>query len=236
MYGSMAGLGMLETSSTGVRSVSRPSCITQAELDEANAKCQRTMIRGIGDIVNAPMSGRLSAFSPCDLHNLPVCPTPTCIDQYTAGLISNCIAGGASTPDFDCTSLYTYALSRLPFCGGVLPPLPACLTPDVVQVIAYCRQYPNADGPNKSLNASCWLITHDASYWARLQAIRVCGTGAPLEPPTHVVRPPADGGMPPVPPSDGQGNSEASMTGMWGILALVAAAGGGYYLYRRYKK
>jgi hypothetical protein len=31
-------------------------------------------------------------------------------------------------------------------------------------------------------------------------------------------------------------DSEASMSGMLGILALIAVAGGGYYMYRRYKK
>lgn len=230
----MRGIGILETSSTGVRSVSRPTCVTQEELAEANAKCTRTMIRGVGDINDAPMAGRLAPFLPCELHNLPVCPTPNCIDQYTAGLIANCVAGVAATPGFDCTSLYTYALSRLPFCSGtVLPPLPACLTPDAVQVIGYCRQYPNGDGPNKALNAACWALTHDPGYWSRLQAVPVCGGGQPLEPPRHVTPPPPADLPPATPPGDA---SAASMSGTWGILALLAAAGGGYYLYRRYKK
>jgi hypothetical protein len=30
--------------------------------------------------------------------------------------------------------------------------------------------------------------------------------------------------------------TEASMAGMWGILALLAVGGGGYYMYRRSKR
>jgi hypothetical protein len=187
------------------------------------------------------MSGRLAAFSACDVKDLPDCATPTCLDQYTAGLIAGCIAGTPGDPDFDCTSLYTYALSRLPFCtgGGVLPPLPTCLTPDVVAIIQYCRQYPAANGPNKAANAACWAITHDSRYWTALQALPACGTGQALEPPRHVTPPPA---MPPPSPPVAQGpgaaapKTEASMSGMFGILALVAVAGGGFYMYRKYKK
>ncbi len=240
MYRSMTGLGLLESSPMGVRSVARPTCVTSEERAEANSKCPTEgMIRGLGLGTRAtgPMSGRLSAFSPCEVGNLPDCGTPTCIDQYTAGLIAECIAGKSSNPEFDCASLYTYALSRLPFCpGGVLPPIPACLTPDVVAIVDYCRAYPAANGPDKAANAACWLITHDAAYWAQLQAVKKCGTGQPLDPPRHVTPPPP---MPPLdhgPSGPTEGDSEASMSGMLGILALVAVAGGGYYMYRKYKK
>ena len=49
-------------------------------------------------------------------------------------------------------------------------------------------------------------------------------------PPMHDEAPPTDE-LPPEPD-----HREASMMGLWGILALVGVAGGGYYLYRRYKK
>jgi LPXTG-motif cell wall-anchored protein len=48
--------------------------------------------------------------------------------------------------------------------------------------------------------------------------------------------------MPPPSPPVAQGpgaaapKTEASMSGMFGILALVAVAGGGFYMYRKYKK
>jgi len=50
----------------------------------------------------------------------------------------------------------------------------------------------------------------------------------PPEPPMY--EPPAEE-APPEPD-----HRESSMMGLWGILALVAVGGGGYYLYRKYKR
>jgi hypothetical protein len=50
-------------------------------------------------------------------------------------------------------------------------------------------------------------------------------TAPPAPPPAEIVPPPAEEPE----------HRESAMMGMWGILALVAVGGGGYYLYRRYK-
>ena len=233
------GLGVLVTGSTGVRSMANPSCITAAEKAEANQKCPVQVLRGLGagHIAMAPMSGRLAAFSPCDLADLPVCPTPTCMDAYTASIVTGCIAGHSPTPDFDCN--YTAVLAQLPYCPGGssgLTPLPACLSKTQAQARDYCVQYPNFDGPNANFNAGCWAAFHDPAYKAKLLAARPCMTT--LEPPHRAPAPPSSPSPfnPPSPPVNAPGPQDASMSGMLGILALVAAAGGGYYLYRRYKK
>jgi len=258
MYRSMTGLGLLEWTGTGVKFVSTPTCVTQGELDEAFAKCPYHEIRGLGvqhgQRADAPMSGRLSAFSPCAIADLPVCPAPKCIDEYTAGLIAACIAGTQSNPDFDCTSLYTYALSQLPYCSrpGVLQPVPGCLSKDLIAARDYCSTYPAFNGPNKTMNAICWMAKHDQSYWAQMMAAQPCYTQAyvppaptPAAPPAYTppaYTPPAytpPAYTPPAytPPAyTPPEKTEASMAGMWGILALLAAAGGGYYMYRRNKR
>jgi hypothetical protein len=263
MY-SGAGLGLLELTATGVRSMQIPSCVTQGELDEAAAKCPVQQIRGLGVAHGQrplePMSGRLAAFSACAIADLPVCPAPKCLDPYTAGLITSCIAGVKANPDFDCTSLTAYMLSQLPYCGGAnaLGPVPACLTPDLVALRSYCRANPKLNGPNKAYNAGCWAAMRDPSYWAKVLAAPECPRApvmrdAPIRPPAVTPTTYTSSPAPPVyyedptrnePPAD-DGDSggpregtpgEASMTGVWGILALLAAAGGGYYLYRRYKR
>ena len=251
MYRSMSGLGLLQTSTTGISSSPTAYCITAEEKAEAASKCKTSVLRGVGatqQYASAPMTGRLAGQSPCDIVGLPVCPTPQCLDAYTAGVITQCIAGVQGNPDLDCGSLYAYALSQLPFCGGGqgwLQPLPACLPPELAAVRTYCNQYPGFDGPNKALNAGCWAAMHDPSYAAQVRNTPACADmpHAPqtLDPPRRggPVAPPSGdgGGADNAPPAGGDsGSNQASMSGMLGILALVAAAGGGYYLYRRYKK
>lgn len=250
----MRGLGVLELTATGVRSVTTPTCVTQAELDEAFAKCPYEQIRGLGALrhgvrAKAPMSGRLAAFSPCQIADLPVCPTPTCIDQYTAGLVAQCIAGVQANPDFNC--LYTYAFASLPYCGGAtgagLAPVPGCLTPDLVTSRDYCNAHPSFDGPNATMNAVCWAAMRDPTYWARVMAAPACGTitirepvkRTPAPPPPSPDATPTPVEVPPVvdeTPVTEPEQTEAGMMGMWGILAMLAVAGGGYYMYRRYKR
>jgi hypothetical protein len=243
MYRSgMTGLGLLETTATGVRSVSTPTCVTQAELDEANAKCPVQQIRGLGahgSIAMAPMSGRLAAFSPCDIAGLSTCPGPTCIDEYTAGLIAQCIAGTQANPDFPCDSLMVYALAQLPYCSrpNALQPVPSCLSKDMVTGRDYCKAHPKFDGPNKGMNALCWVAMHDPAYWSQMMAAPACPTYVP---PTLRDAPPKAPPPPPPPPAappalETQQQSAATM-GMWGILALLAVGGGGYYMYRKYKR
>jgi len=245
MYGA-AGLGLLVTSATGIQSMGMPSCITQAEKDEANAKCPpATVLRGLGAGPRSvgAMSGRLASIDPCLLADLPVCPMPKCIDQYTAGVISQCIAGSQSNPDYDCSSLAMYALSELPFCGGAdgagLGAIPKCLDAGAVQIRDYCLAHPRADGPNKGLNAVAWLVMHDAVYKAKFLATPPCyNPPVTVTPPVTHYHPDATPVpvTPPPPPTSGSGANDASMSGMMGILALVAVAGGGYYMYRRYKR
>jgi hypothetical protein len=244
MYrGGMTGLGLLQVTPTGVQSVATPTCITQAEKDEANAKCPPApRLRGIGAGPRsiAPMSGRLAAIPACSLADLPVCPTPTCIDEYTAGLVAQCIAGVQANPDFDC--FYTAAFAQLPYCGGSnkgLPPIPACLNADQQSARDYCGTYPNFDGPNAIMNGLCWAAKHDTAYWSRMMSTPAClvvhepphRTPRPA-PPVATPTPVPQDLPPPAPPHQ----DEASMMGTWGILALIAAAGGGYYLYRKYKR
>lgn len=244
---SMNGLGVMSTSATGISSSGFPTCITEEEKAEAHSKCAVSVLRGIGATTRTQMGqmlGRLAGLNPCDLMDLPVCPTPQCLDQYTASLITDCIAGKQSNPDLDCGSLYTYALSQLPFCGGGswLPPIPSCWDPQAAALRDYCKAYPGINGPDKQANAACYAATHDPQYRSWVMNTPACADQphAPqmLDP---VRRPPAA-----PPPADGGGGgggggggatttSQASSMGMLGILALLAVGGGGYYMYRRYK-
>lgn len=241
MYrGSMTGLGLLQTTTTGVQSVGIPSCVTQGELAEAQAKCPpeyHKRLAGLGLTPTGPMSGRLSPFSACAVAALPVCPAPKCIDEFTAGLIAQCIAGTQTNPDFDCGALYTYALSQLPYCRfpSTLQAIPRCLSPELVALRDYCAST-NGNGANKGMNAVCWAAMHDPSYWAQAMAAKPCYeqayvppvTSAPESTPQSLPEEPPDMYVPE--------KQEASMAGVWGILALVAAAGGGYYMYRKNKR
>jgi hypothetical protein len=240
MYRSMTGLGLLEWTGTGVRSVGTPTCVTQGELAEAQAKCPpeyHKRLSGLGLTPTGPMSGRLSPFSACAVAALPVCPAPKCIDQYTAGLIAACVAGTSTNPDLDCSSLYAYALSQLPYCPGAsgLQPVPRCLSPELLALRDYCAST-NGNGANKGMNAVCWAAMHDPSYWAQAMAAKPCYaqayvppvTSAPESTPQSLPEEPTDMYVPE--------KQEASMAGTWGILALLAVAGGGYYMYRRNKR
>lgn len=215
--------------------------------------------------VTGPMTGRLAGYSPCDIVNYPVCPEPKCIDEQTVTTILKC-ANGLPVEGVDCntpsTALYLYSLSLLPYCGkpSFLAPPPSCLSKDQQALIGYCDAHPDFKGPNKSWNNICWVNTHDPVYWAKLRAVRPCPVAAPAAPPPvrpppvlkpppaapPPVRPPPSA-PPPVtaPPSDmvppedipdEPEHRESAMMGLWGILALVAVGGGGYYLYRRYKR
>ena len=249
MYRTMTGLGYLQTSKTGVASSPTAYCITAEEKAEAQSKCHASVLRGVGTTTytaTAPMSGRLAGISPCDLMNLPVCPTPECLDAYTAGVITDCIAGKQSNPDLDCTSLYTYALSQLPFCGGGswLPPIPSCWDPQAAALRDYCKAYPGINGPDKQANAACYAATHDPQYRSWVMNTPACADQSrppQMLDPVHrtPAPPPNDGGGGGGPDAGGggtpPGRSEASSMGMLGILALLAVGGGGYYMYRRYK-
>lgn len=272
------GLGLYQPTPTGIAVKSIPTCASPEEKAEAAAKCRTISLHGLGQAatqVLGPMTGRLAGYSPCDVQNFPVCPTPKCIDEKTVGIIVQCM-NGMSVDGVDCndpkTAFYLYALSMLPYCQrpSVLTPVPACVEAAVKTQLTYCGQYPKFNGPNKVMNTTCWLATHDPAYWKTLSSAPICQHPAPPQvmrqpappaPPPTVMRPPPAApprvqAPPPVmrppeppppmhdteiiPPEDvpeqGPEHRESSMMGLWGILALVAATGGGYYLYRKYKK
>src|SRR6185369_10494539 len=110
------GLGYLNTTRTGINYGGPLQCITQAEKAEADSKCDIGTLRGLGATYHilAPMSGRLAGISPCGVRLMPICPTPSCLDDATATAIANCIAGNNRSPDIDCPSLVE-AFSRTPF-------------------------------------------------------------------------------------------------------------------------
>lgn len=251
MYRSgMTGLGLMQTTASGVSFTSGvPSCISAAEKAEANAKCptMRTL-RGLGagTRADAPMSGRLAAISPCALADLPVCPIPRCIDEATAGLIAQCIAGTNTNPDFDCSPFMVAALAQLPYCGSMsfLAPLPKCIDANTAALRSYCKST-GGQGSNKAWNGICWAAMHDPVYWAQSLAVPECHAPAMRDPTPRrapvVTAPPVVADQPVFMPSPDDmqlepKKTEAGMAGMWGILALVAVAGGGYYMYRRNKK
>ncbi len=292
----LSGLGLFEPTPTGIRFVSAPFCASPEEIAEANSKCVSSrVLHGIGQTTRAvaPMTGRLAAYSPCVVKDLPICPAPKCINEETATAILRCMAGG-SVAGLDCrepkTAFYLMALSTLPYCSrpSFLPPAPDCLPAEQKKMLAYCGQYPNNSGPDKNLNAFCWGARHDAKYWDALLSRRTCAPPViqerppprppPAPPPVVVrpppapppVRPPVIQERPPAPPParpppaappivrerppvmtppeppmyeppeedlpPEPERAESSMMGLWGILALVAVGGGGYYLYRRYKR
>jgi hypothetical protein len=303
-YRSMTGLGLLEMTPSGIRSLSEPTCVSQAEHDEAVGLCaaQRSgTLTGLG--VEYKMSGRLAAFPPCSVADSNICPTPTCIDTYTAGVIANCANGRVLNPDFDCVNdtaaqWTAIALSKLPFCPGAGLPAPAaCITPEFAKLRDYCNA---GGGDNKDWNVLCWLGQHDPAWWAKLMAAPPCavtscppghalfkGQCAGICDPEHAwdangncVTCPAGrspfhftdgtsvcaGDCSPGYVWDANGNCVAltvattcppgshlvgsncipmfhkpttqasSTSAMWGILALLAVGGGGYYMYRKYKK
>jgi hypothetical protein len=234
-YRSQQGLGLvMETTPTGLRFVPTIMCVSAAEHAEALSKCDFvTEIRGIGGVRDPAMTGRLAGVPACTVKNMPVCPTPTCLDQFTAQAVAEAIAGTGSHPELESNGLMLYALANLPYCKSVpLPPIPACLTPDLAGARDYCVAN-GQGGTDKAKKAMCWAAMRDPTWWGTLK-------GTPACPPPVVVVPPLPDELPPVvddepiPPDDG--SSEASMVGMWGILAALAVAGGGYYMWRRYKK
>jgi hypothetical protein len=248
-----SGLGLLEPNATGYSVTSNPQCMTSAERAEAHAKCETVSLRGLGATrALAPMTGRFAGKDPCSLLEMPLCGVPACIDGTTIGMIMGCISG-LTVPGVDCADPMTAwtlaAAANLPFCTKPVPP--ACLTNEELSYEFYALAHPACDGPDKSKNAMCWIMRHDPAFWAALQSKLLC-TPAPAPakappPPPPVKAPPA--APPPVtsapppaftppeetPPGPPE-HREASMMGLWGILALVAVSGGGYYMYRRYKR
>jgi hypothetical protein len=192
-----------------------------------------------------------------------VCPAPQCLDDSTVNFIVSCIENPTGPNCGQVPPLAMYALSRLPFCAGAggLPPVPSCYPEGMIALRDYCVST-NGAGGNKGWNAGCWRSMHDPAYWARVLAVPACSptrTPPRLNPVvTHTpdmtaqsipddaqedLYPPdaqedlyPPGGQEDLPPESESEQSEASTAGMWGILALIAVAGGGYYMYRRSKR
>jgi hypothetical protein len=242
-YRSQQGLGLvMETTPTGLRFVPTIMCVSQAERNEALSKCDFvTEIRGIGGVRDPAMTGRLAGVPACTVKNMPVCPTPTCLDQFTAQAVAEAIAGTGSHPELESNGLMLYALANLPYCKSVpLPPIPACLTPDLAAARDYCVTN-GQGGTDKAKKAMCWAAMRDPVWWGTLKGTPAC---PPPPPPAAYVPPVSTPAY--VPPADEiptteyeyvpPEKTEASMAGMWGILALLAVGGGGYYMYRRSKR
>lgn len=264
------GLGLYQPTPTGIKVAAVPTCAFPAEKAEAASKCQTYNLRGLGaDRILGPMTGRLAGYSPCDVQNYPVCPTPKCIDDQTVSMILKCV-NGMSVEGVNCkdpaTALYLYSLSLLPYCGTptFLGPVPSCLSKEQQGLVAYCNAHPDFRGPDQTSNNLCWINMHDAAFWSKYRSAPPCAAPPPPAPPP--VRPPPALKPPPAPPPPAPppvkpppsapppttappsdfappedipqepDHRESSMMGLWGILALVAVGGGGYYLYRRYKK
>lgn len=267
----LRGMGLLDPTATGLAVRPAPSCLTAAELAEAQSKCVTMSVHGLGQSVtraSSPMVGRLTGMDPCKLlsQELSPCPPQKCIDVATTTMIAGCLAG-EPVAGVDCSDPWTgwtlAALSALPFCAKLdQGTIPRCLTKDQLATEFYCQAHPKSDGPDRTKNAWCWMVQHDAAYWKAYQDRLLCTPPvihevpappkpAPLPPPKappviHEVPPPphpmttaAPPGPADVPPDTTEPppeHKESAMFGVWGILALVAVGGGGYYLYRRYKR
>lgn len=235
-----SGLGYLNITPSGINTDGALQCVTAEEMAEAKTKCRIGSLRGLGATYQAlaPMTGRLAPVSPCDVVKMSICPTPKCIDEYTAGVVANCIAGGPVSPEVDCRSIVVGYLSTLPFCArpGALAPLPSCLSTEQVALRSYCQTTPN--GANKPWNAICWMMKNDPAYWQDVLSRTECKHAPIVQDAPQRAPAPTPVRVPDLvpPPAPVAAASASGTMGVAGILALVAVAGGGYYLYRRYKK
>ena len=197
---SVHGLGLLEPTAGGLAVRGSVTCLTAAEQKEAQEKCAPPIhLRGLGQMASrsTPMAGRLTGMDPCAVKDLPVCPTPKCLDDATIGMIVGC-AKGTPPAGVNCSDPWTawtiLALATLPFCKRPAQLMvPTCLTQDQLAMMFYCQRYPKFDGPDKAKNAQCWLMTHDPAYWSAYQSKLLCPVPAAKAPPVIVEppRPPA---------------------------------------------
>jgi len=188
---------------------SAATCISADEQKEAQSKCAPPVnLRGFGQMAMAPrttpMAGRLAGMDPCAALKLPVCPTPKCLDATTIAMIMGC-ATGAPPAGVNCSDPWTQwtlialGFSKLPFCQRPAQlTLPTCLTKDQLAMVFYCQRYPKFDGPDKAMNAKCWLFGHDTAFWGTYQNKLLCVTPAAPPAPPPVLRPPPVLKAPPV--------------------------------------
>jgi len=237
------GVGFINPGAQGFVQTELPACVTQAEHDEAAAKCVE--LRGLGG--PRDMTGRLSGYSPCTLKRLPICDAPRCIDPETASYIAAYMRGQSVPADvrqfIEAGGWLLYF--SLPFCS---PPsylqVPRCLDETTTRLLVYCSSgggYPNYAGPDPASNSLCWLYQKDPSFWQRLMTTPPCA--AVSEPPpggggvTSPPQAPPSGGDSLFPPGDQYAPRESrGAMAVGGILLLLAVGGGGYYMYRRSKR
>lgn len=190
----LRGLGLLEPTAGGLTVRSAATCLSAQERQEAQSKCAPPVnLRGLGQMPMAPrttpMAGRLTGMDPCAALKLPACPTPKCLDATTIAMIMGC-ATGAPPAGVNCSdpwnqwTILALGLSALPFCQRPAQmTLPTCLTKDQLAMVFYCQRYPKYDGPDKAMNAKCWMFRHDAAFWSAYQNKLLCVTPAPTPPP-----------------------------------------------------
>lgn len=203
----LRGLGLLEPTAGGLTVRSAATCLSAAERAEAQSKCAPPVnLRGLGQLAprSTPMAGRLTGMDPCAALKLPACPTPKCLDATTIAMITGCATGnppaGVNCSDpWNQWTILALGLSTLPFCQKPAQlTLPTCLTKDQLAMVFYCQRYPKYDGPDKAMNAKCWLFRHDPAFWSAYQNKLLCVT--PAAPPPPVLKPPPVVAPPPPAP------------------------------------
>lgn len=238
----VSGLGVIERTATGIRAVSSPTCLpSQAEKNRLVALCRsQTQIRGLGAEMTAHVDD-------CARAGLPVCPTPGCIDQDTAALLTGCFTrtGNAELASL-CASDEGKRMLALPYCKpNSKDSLPPCRDAIWKEGIAYCLKH-GSSGPDGKLNALCWASMKDPVWFSALRALPECGgikttiVKLPTKTPPKKAAPPKKPAPSTLPPAVHEakksiepeaGGAEAESAGVWGILLLVVLGGGGAYYY-----
>lgn len=107
--------------------------------------------------------------------------TSSCLTQEQAVNLAACLAGstppGVKPEDFKkiCGIAAIAGYFERPLCADVkLPPIPTCLDDASALGREYCKQNPAFNGPNKGLNALCWLAKKRPTYYQKFLAAPTC--------------------------------------------------------------
>ena len=164
--------------------------------------------------------------------------------QYMAGCYAGVTPPGVSDVEFAsaCLSLGKCGFTTKPGCpadeAAMLPQIPKCIPTTMGPLISYCRAHPSFDGPDKTLNASCWGISRYQDVYSQLMALPGCNPPVTQDP--RVTRPQAPSESTPTnlqmtpdavtAPAAAQ--SDMTKYALYGA-AWLAALGLGYLLLRR---
>jgi len=125
-----------------------------------------------------------------------------CLTMDYATMFGSCIAG---LPPDDmnplafaavCQALTECGVFLKPGCAGDAPSVaewPECYqdTDSDLASIEYCGRYPNFQGPDRTLNAACWVGSRWPTAYRRVLDTPRCSALAPPAPPPPVYSPPA---------------------------------------------